>query len=209
MESWQTQTPNQGRMYMIVLTGLDGSRTFCYCQRVRPEGSDFSLPLAVCILSRHKDRLLFQQILSELTVRYGSTQHPTAQAFRHLFTHSFAQYRDNVTAAQRRASTSGDQRSGTLLHSAPDVDTRNLCSLLSAEQIWQVYAHVLLEKKLVVRSPSLSDLTLFFDGLDALLSPHFAWQHSIIPAMPDDRQDRRGQNVHSFPHQLQRKFIIQ
>ena len=49
-------------MYTIVLTSLDGKRTFCYCQRIRPEGSDLSLPLAVCILSRHKDRLLFQNV---------------------------------------------------------------------------------------------------------------------------------------------------
>ena len=49
-------------MYTIVLTSLVGKRTFCYCQRIRPEGSDLSLPLAVCILSRHKDRLLFQHV---------------------------------------------------------------------------------------------------------------------------------------------------
>ena len=56
-------------MYMVVLTGLDGRRSFCYCQRVKPEGSDLSIPLAVCILSRHKDRLLFQQVLNEVMLQ--------------------------------------------------------------------------------------------------------------------------------------------
>ena len=78
-------------MYMIVLTGLDGSRTFCYCQRVRPEGSDLSLPLAICILSRHKDRLLFQQVqytiktISTVSVltSYENTARPTSQDASH------------------------------------------------------------------------------------------------------------------------------
>ena len=71
---------------------------------------------------------------------------------RELFTHSYAHYRHKL----RRAS--GDHRIGHGAHlpyALGDGEDRNLCTLLGAEQISQVYAHVLQEKKLVVRSTSL------------------------------------------------------
>lgn len=59
-----------------------------------------------------------------------------------------------------------------------------ICSIFhDLEDILTLYSCVLTEKKVVVISSSLSDLSCLFDALEALLFP-MSWQHTLIPALP-------------------------
>lgn len=59
---WRSRPPEFSRTYALVLTDVDGGRTFGYCRRIRPEGDAFCLPLAICIITRHRARALFSKV---------------------------------------------------------------------------------------------------------------------------------------------------
>ncbi|XP_045474322.1 uncharacterized protein LOC123680457 isoform X2 [Harmonia axyridis] len=60
--------------YSLVITNDKGERTFGYCRRVVPEGSNKCLPIAYCILSRHKSPRFYRKILIELESRHGISE---------------------------------------------------------------------------------------------------------------------------------------
>ncbi len=59
---WQPHPPELSLTYSLILTGPDGSRTFGFCRRIQPEGDDLCLPLAICILTKHRARGLYSQV---------------------------------------------------------------------------------------------------------------------------------------------------
>lgn len=82
MDSWRPHSPNSTRTYSVVLTDPDGKRfsswtakykdqhiftdhyfrTFGYCQRIMPEGDTLCLPLAICILTKRRERRLYARV---------------------------------------------------------------------------------------------------------------------------------------------------
>lgn len=62
---------NNAQCYSLVITNDKGERTFGYCRRVIPEGSDNCLPLTYCILSKHRALRFYKKILIELETRHG------------------------------------------------------------------------------------------------------------------------------------------
>ncbi|XP_044753319.1 uncharacterized protein LOC123312849 [Coccinella septempunctata] len=60
--------------YSLVITDDRGERTFGYCRRVVPEGSNKCLPIAYCILSKHKSPRFYKKILIELESRHGISE---------------------------------------------------------------------------------------------------------------------------------------
>ena len=59
---WLPHRPEATSTYTLVLTGPDGSRTYGYCRRIQPEGDDLCLPLAICLLTKHRARGLYSQV---------------------------------------------------------------------------------------------------------------------------------------------------
>lgn len=64
-------TGTEAQCYSLIITNELGERTFGYCRRVLPEGSTACLPLAYCILSKHRAPGFYRRILEELEHRHG------------------------------------------------------------------------------------------------------------------------------------------
>lgn len=62
---------DKAQCYSLVITDENGRRTFGYCRRILPEGSENCLPLAYCILSKHRAPRFYKRILKELESRHG------------------------------------------------------------------------------------------------------------------------------------------
>ncbi|KAJ8929052.1 hypothetical protein NQ314_018321 [Rhamnusium bicolor] len=62
---------NTAQTYSLLITNDKGERMFGYCRRVLPEGSTQCLPLAYCILSKHRAQRFYKKILVELESRHG------------------------------------------------------------------------------------------------------------------------------------------
>lgn len=62
---------DRAQCYSLVMTNEHGVRTFGYCRRILPEGSENCLPLAYCILSKHRAPRFYKRILEELESRHG------------------------------------------------------------------------------------------------------------------------------------------
>jgi hypothetical protein len=62
---------DNAQCYSLVITNDKGERTFGYCRRVIPEGSTRCIPLAYCILSKHRAPRFYKKILAELESRHG------------------------------------------------------------------------------------------------------------------------------------------
>lgn len=62
---------DKAQCYSLVITDEHGKRTFGYCRRILPEGSENCLPLAYCILSKHRAPRFYKRILKELESRHG------------------------------------------------------------------------------------------------------------------------------------------
>lgn len=62
---------DKAQCYSLVITDDKGKRTFGYCRRIIPEGSENCLPLAYCILSKHRAPRFYKRILKELESRHG------------------------------------------------------------------------------------------------------------------------------------------
>ncbi|XP_056646797.1 uncharacterized protein LOC130451662 [Diorhabda sublineata] len=57
--------------YSLLITDDKGERTYGYCRRVLPEGSNCCLPLTYCILSKYRAPRFYRKILYELESRHG------------------------------------------------------------------------------------------------------------------------------------------
>ncbi|XP_074026369.1 uncharacterized protein isoform X1 [Leptinotarsa decemlineata] len=62
---------NTSQNYSLLITNDKGERMYGYCRRVLPEGSTCCLPLAYCILSKHRAPRFYKKILLELETRHG------------------------------------------------------------------------------------------------------------------------------------------
>ncbi|KAK5644878.1 hypothetical protein RI129_006178 [Pyrocoelia pectoralis] len=71
VENGSMDTSVEAQCYSLIITNEHGERTFGYCRRVLPEGSTACLPLAYCILSKHKAPGFYRRVLEELEYRHG------------------------------------------------------------------------------------------------------------------------------------------
>ncbi|KAF5308702.1 hypothetical protein FQR65_LT06063 [Abscondita terminalis] len=71
VESGPMDTSVEAQCYSLIITDEHGDRTFGYCRRVLPEASTTCLPLAYCILSKHKAPGFYRRVLEELERRHG------------------------------------------------------------------------------------------------------------------------------------------
>ncbi|CAH0555914.1 unnamed protein product [Brassicogethes aeneus] len=229
--------------YSMILTDDKAERMFGYCRRVMPEGTSTCLPLAYCILSKHRSPRFYKKVLIELESRHGfpdktrdelicqfylqsyplpgmsvlidltrvlhpppSTSHnnnleESLDLSGFVNVHKTGQYGviqkkgDKIFVSEHDAdcvlpsiiTENGDKVELELtLHPDRRYEVTDLTSLhrLPDDVILKIFSSLLLERKVILISTVLSDLSLTVDALQSILYP-FEWPHTVIPVLPE------------------------
>uniref|UniRef100_A0A8C4NBQ8 DENN/MADD domain containing 2Da n=1 Tax=Eptatretus burgeri TaxID=7764 RepID=A0A8C4NBQ8_EPTBU len=173
----------QSETFSFVLTNVDGSRRFGYCRRLLPPGKN--VPEVYCIISRLGCFDLFAKVLEEVERRRQicfAMVYPFVQSLK-----------DSVCPepghSLRIKSFIPSQGTQEIVLTRP-VDSRlehvefeGLLTCLNPETVVQVFASLLLERRVILLSSKLSQLSRCIHALVVLLYP-FSWQHTYIPVLP-------------------------
>ncbi|XP_059806479.1 DENN domain-containing protein 2D-like isoform X2 [Hypanus sabinus] len=183
--TWAPLTEYESETFSFVLTNVDGSRKFGYCRRLLPRGGDARLPEVFCIISCLGCFGLFSKILDEVEKRRQicmAVIYPFMQGLREatfpapgktVRVKSFIPESGTEIIELTRPSDS------RLEH----VDFASLFKYLSEKHIIDIFASMLLERRVIFLAEELSTLSQCIHGLAALLYP-FTWQHTYIPVLP-------------------------
>ncbi|XP_072336797.1 DENN domain-containing protein 2D-like isoform X1 [Scyliorhinus torazame] len=183
--TWAPLTEYESETFSFVLTKMDGSRKFGYCRRLLPRGGGARLPEVFCIISCLGCFGLFSQILDEVEKRRQislAVIYPFMQGLREAAfpapgkTVSVKSFIPESGTEIIKLTRPSDSR---LEH----VDFSSLFKHLSEENVIQIFASLLLERRLIFLAEELSILSQCIHGIAALLYP-FTWQHTFIPVLP-------------------------
>uniref|UniRef100_A0A1B6L405 UDENN domain-containing protein n=1 Tax=Graphocephala atropunctata TaxID=36148 RepID=A0A1B6L405_9HEMI len=169
--------------YCIVITNASGIRKFGYCRRVQPEGAPICLPLAYCIVTPYKANHYFGQVLAELESRHGQPEQALSNFIQQLYECPFPMPGQCLTIVN-----SSTNEKMEILHRRPDLrqeecDIARLLNLVRFSVFLQLFVTLLLERKVILLSYSISKLSSCIEGLCAALYP-FHWQHTLVPIVP-------------------------
>uniref|UniRef100_T1IZY6 UDENN domain-containing protein n=1 Tax=Strigamia maritima TaxID=126957 RepID=T1IZY6_STRMM len=179
-EFWKPSTT--GESYTFVLTNQRGDRTYGYCRRIKPEDAPVSLPVVYCILSPVLSFRFYTRILYELECRHGS---PDAEIKSFLDTlHHCRMPRPGHSIRMSISQTNSReeiQRPSDLI--SDDIGIEHLLKTLDISNLVKIFASLLLERRVVMYSSSLTHLSRCVHSFVAFLYP-FVWQHTFIPVLP-------------------------
>uniref|UniRef100_A0AAY4C504 UDENN domain-containing protein n=1 Tax=Denticeps clupeoides TaxID=299321 RepID=A0AAY4C504_9TELE len=183
--NWAPLTEYPSETFSFVLTEVDGSRRNGYCRRLLPSGRGARPPEAYCIISRLACFGLFSKIFDEVEKRRQKSMamiYPFMQSLREA----------PVPAPGNTVKiTSFIPESGTEIISLTrpvdsrleHVDFRALFRCLGDEEVLEVFAATVLERRIIFIADELSTLSQVLHAVAALLYP-FAWQHTFISIVP-------------------------
>ncbi|XP_078098475.1 DENN/MADD domain containing 2Da isoform X2 [Mustelus asterias] len=183
--TWAPLTEYESETFSFVLTNMDGSRKFGYCRRLLPRGGGARLPEVFCIISCLGCFGLFSKILDEVEKRRQislAVIYPFMQGLREAAfpapgkTVSVKSFIPESGTEIIKLTRPSDSR---LEH----VDFSSLFKYLPEENVIQIFASLLLERRLIFLAEELSILSQCIHGIAALLYP-FTWQHTFIPVLP-------------------------
>ncbi|KAK7866426.1 hypothetical protein R5R35_008953 [Gryllus longicercus] len=179
--------------YSLVITNEIGDHMFGYCRRVMPEGMDICLPLAYCILSPYRAKGFYFKILSELESQHGQPEWLQKTFIKQLYACEFpnpgqtlklTNLLDNVPDSVEASLRSlANQLRRPLDSRLEEHDLTLLFSTLPVPILLQVFGSLLLERKVLFISNSLSKLSSCIEALHAILYP-FSWHYTFIPVLP-------------------------
>lgn len=183
--NWAPLTEYTSETFSFVLTEIDGSRRNGYCRRLLPTGRGARPPEAYCIISRVACFGLFSKIFDEVEKRRQKSMamiYPFMQSLREA---PFPAPGNTVKIK------SFIPESGTEIISLTrptdswleHVDFRTLFRCLSNEEVLQVFAATVLERRIIFIADELSTLSQVIHAVAALLYP-FTWQHTFISIVP-------------------------
>lgn len=183
--NWAPLTEYHSETFSFVLTEIDGSRRNGYCRRLLPLGKGARPPEAYCIISTLACFSLFSKIFDEVEKRRQISMamiYPFMQSLRET---PFPAPGKTVTIK------SFIPESGTEIISLTrpvdswleHVEFRSLFLYLSDEEVLQVFAAVVLERRIIFIAEELSTLSQVLHAVAALLYP-FIWQHTFISIVP-------------------------
>ncbi|XP_027012289.1 DENN/MADD domain containing 2Db isoform X4 [Tachysurus fulvidraco] len=183
--NWAPLTEYHSETFSFVLTDMDGSRRNGYCRRLLPLGKGARPPEAYCIISTLACFSLFSKIFDEVEKR-----RQISMAMIYPFMQSL---RETPFPAPGQTATikSFIPESGTEMISLTrpvdswleHVEFRSLFHCLSDEEVLQVFAATLLERRIIFIAEELSTLSQVLHAVAALLFP-FIWQHTFISIVP-------------------------
>ncbi|XP_019911176.2 DENN/MADD domain containing 2Db isoform X2 [Esox lucius] len=183
--NWAPLTEYSSETFSFVLTEVDGSRKNGYCRRLLPSGKGARAPEAYCIISRVACFGLFSKIFDEVEKRRQISMamiYPFMQSLREA---PFPAPGNTVKIK------SFIPESGTEIISLTrpldswleHVDFRTLFRCLKDEEVLQVFASAVLERRIIFIAEELSTLSQVLHAVAALLYP-FTWQHTFISIVP-------------------------
>ncbi|XP_047226988.1 DENN domain-containing protein 2D-like isoform X2 [Girardinichthys multiradiatus] len=184
--NWAPLTEYHSETFSFVLTEIDGSRRNGYCRRLLPKGKGARPPEAYCIISSLACFGLFSKIFDEVEKRRQISMaliYPFMQKLREA---SFP------APGQTVEIKSFIPESGTeIIHLTRPLDSWlehvNFCTLfdcLTDEEVLQVFAAAVLERRIIFIAEELGTLSQVLHAVAALLYP-FTWQHTFISIVPE------------------------
>uniref|UniRef100_A0A672NZN8 DENN/MADD domain containing 2Da n=1 Tax=Sinocyclocheilus grahami TaxID=75366 RepID=A0A672NZN8_SINGR len=184
--NWAPLTEYPSETFSFVLTDVDGTRKNGYCRRLLPDGKGARLPEAYCIISNLACFGLFSKIFDEVEQRRKISMamiYPFMQSLREsafpapghtVNIKSFIPERGTEIISLTRPTDSW------LEH----VDFRTLFKCLSDEEVLQVFAATVLERRIIFIADELGTLSQVIHAVTVLLYP-FIWQHTLISIVPE------------------------
>ncbi|XP_056130369.1 DENN/MADD domain containing 2Da isoform X2 [Lampris incognitus] len=184
--NWAPLTEYHSETFSFVLTEVDGSRRNGYCRRLLPNGKGARPPEAYCIISRLACFGLFSKIFDEVEKRRQISMamiYPFMQKLREA---PFPAPGNTVEIK------SFIPESGTEIISLTrpldswmeHVNFHTLFHCLTDEEVLQVFAATVLERRIVFIANELGTLSQVIHAVATLLYP-FAWQHTLISIVPE------------------------
>ncbi|KAK2898292.1 hypothetical protein Q8A67_009710 [Cirrhinus molitorella] len=187
---WRPSSDHTSETFSFVLTGEDGSRLFGYCRKILPSGKGKRLPEVHCIISRLGCFNLFSKILEEVERR-----REISPALVHPFMHSVMEAPFPAPGRTITVKSFLPGSGNEVLTLCRPVDSRlehvdfeSLLQCLSVTRLLQVFASLLLERRVIFIADKLSVLSRCAHSALALLYP-FTWQHTFVPVLPASMLD--------------------
>ncbi|KAK6472200.1 DENN domain-containing protein 2C isoform X2 [Huso huso] len=184
-QEWRPSAELPSETFSFVLTGEDGGRWFGYCRRLLPRGKGKRIPEVHCIVSRLGCFNLFAKILEEVERRRDISPALVYPFMRSVMEAPFPAPGRTITV-KNFLPGSGNE----VLELCRPVDSRLehvdfdcLVQCLGGSQLLQVFASLLLERRVIFVADKLSTLSRCAHAAIALLYP-FTWQHTYIPVLP-------------------------
>uniref|UniRef100_A0A8C1R8L1 DENN/MADD domain containing 2C n=1 Tax=Cyprinus carpio TaxID=7962 RepID=A0A8C1R8L1_CYPCA len=189
-QDWRPSSDHNSETFSFVLTGEDGSRLFGYCRKILPSGKGKRLPEVHCIISRLGCFNLFSKILEEVERR-----REISPALVHPFMHSVMEAPFPAPGRTITVKSFLPGSGNEVLTLCRPVDSRlehvdfeSLLQCLSVTRLLQVFASLLLERRVIFIADKLSVLSRCAHSALALLYP-FTWQHTFVPVLPASMLD--------------------
>ncbi|XP_072522045.1 DENN/MADD domain containing 2Db [Salminus brasiliensis] len=183
--NWAPLTEYHSETFSFVLTEIDGSRRNGYCRRLLPNGKGARPPEAYCIISRLACFGLFSKIFDEVEKRRQISRamiYPFMQSLREA---PFPAPGNtvNITSFIPESGKEIISLTRPLDSWLEHVDFRTLFRCLTDEEVLQVFAATVLERRIIFIAEELSTLSQVLHAVAALLYP-FLWQHTFISIVP-------------------------
>ncbi|KAF7693547.1 hypothetical protein HF521_008863 [Silurus meridionalis] len=182
--TWAPLTEYRSETFSFVLTEIDGSRRNGYCRRLLPLGKGARPPEAYCIISTLACFSLFSKIFDEVEKRRQISMamiYPFMQSLRE--TAFPAPGKLSLSRASSPVWDRDDHLTRPVDSWLEHVEFHSLFQCLSDEEVLQVFAATVLERRIVFIAEELSTLSQVLHAVAALLFP-FIWQHTFISIVP-------------------------
>ncbi|NXC40084.1 DEN2C protein, partial [Penelope pileata] len=184
-KDWFPASDLKSETFSFVLTGEDGSRWFGYCKKLLPEGKGKRLPEVYCIVSRLGCFNLFSKILDEVEKRREMSPALVHPFMRSVMEAPFPAPGCTITVKSFLPGAGNEvmKLCRPLDSRLEHVDFECLFKCLSVSHMIQVFASLLLERRVIFVADNLSTLSKCGHAAVAILYP-FTWQHTYIPVLP-------------------------
>ncbi|KFQ57388.1 DENN domain-containing protein 2C, partial [Pelecanus crispus] len=189
-KDWFPTSDLKSETFSFVLTGEDGGRWFGYCKKLLPEGKGKRLPEVYCIVSRLGCFNLFSKILDEVEKRREMSPALVHPFMRSVMEAPFPAPGRTITVRSFLPGAGNEvmELCRPLDSRLEHVDFECLLKCLSVSHMIQVFASLLLERRVIFVADNLSTLSKCGHAAVATLYP-FTWQHTYIPVLPTSMID--------------------
>ncbi|XP_055703234.1 DENN domain-containing protein 2B-like isoform X2 [Phlebotomus papatasi] len=197
-----------GQDYSLILTNDDGERLYGYCRRILPENSEILLPMAYCLLTDTKAPGFYFKLLKEIESRHGQTKSQFTRMLQDLMelklpppgqvlnlklstpaNNNSVQKNHGISQDFSCISTASFLNTDMVFLRRPSdvrLESSDLWLLhrtLGSELLLHVFGTLLLERKVVLFSESISLVASCILALAEILYP-FQWQYTLITVVP-------------------------
>lgn len=187
MDAPEDDQNNSSRYYTVTVTTEGGQRKYVYCIRLRPEGGTALLPLSYCILSSHKANEFYFRILEEVEARHGKTEVEFFSFVRELYGTRFPTLGGGIVVHPSVEQSIEEAHELIIKRSSDsrleDLNLARTLEYMKVNVFLLIFSSMLLERKVILLSSSISKLSSCIEGLQTALLP-FEWQHTLITVVP-------------------------